>query len=298
MKQLLNMHTLLAALLFCGWSSCSLLEHEAAPVPAYVYVPYVNFETVNNGVIKQGDNSQKFADVWIFTKGKLLGDIGFPALIPVQASGPTQLEFDAGILKTGQDQMRTPYPFTERQTIVRSLTPNKVDTVIPTIRYLSNTAFPIVEDFESNGFQFTYRDNAPGDTIVRINDSRALVPGKNSGMVKMGVASQKFEIVSNEFTRDQLQPTAGSPVYMELDYQSNIPINIGMYVQTSQGVKVDTILETYPTDKWNKVYVSFDADIGVEAITSRFKFYIVLIKNAGDPEPQVILDNIKLIHFE
>jgi hypothetical protein len=301
-KRPFSIHSLLAGFILCAWTSCSLLETDPVTVPAYIYVPYANFLSINDGNEKQGDSIHNFQDVWIFEKGTLLGNIGYPALIPVQKSGPTELSFDAGIKNSGQDQERIPYPFTERQVFVRELTPNKVDTFIPTFKYLPNTAFPVMEGFESNGFQFTYYNNAPGDTIIRINDSRAFIPGKNSGMVMMGASSSKFELNSSEFSAQTLQPAPGSAVYVEMDYRANVPIYLGMYIQLPNGnVSVVPIFETLPTSKWNKVYANYGPDIANQtssARTSRIKIYVVVLRRAGDPQPEVFLDNIKLVHFE
>ncbi len=289
------------SLILYTFSSCSLVETKSAIIPAFIYVPSLGFTTVNNGILTQGDSSNRFVDAWIYCNGNLVGNIGLPSLIPVQQSGPCQIAFDPGILKTGQDGMRIPYPFAERQIFYRTLTPNKIDTFYPRFKYLSSTVFSMIEGFESNGFQLTYNpNNAPGDTIIRVKDTSyntAIVLGKFSGKVVMAPQSLRFELNSNQFTKEKLQPYAGSSVYLELDYKCDVPINVGMYSLNPSGI-VQTIDEfsSNISPFWNRVYICLDQDITPTAAHTIFKISISVTNTTG-VAPNVYFDNIKLVNF-
>jgi hypothetical protein len=277
-----------------------MLETTPVTIPSYIYVPALGFST-RGKKDTQGDSSSKFVDVWIYEKGKLLGNIGLPALIPIQKSGLTELSFDAGVLKSGQDDQRIPNPFTDRQTFYRELTPNKIDTFTPVITYLTNAKFSIIEGFESNGFEFTSSvNNASGDTIqsvaVLTPPNSGIVLGNKMGKVIMAPSSLSFEIDSKEFTKEELQPSPSASVYLELDYKSETAINIGMYSQTTTGVvQVLPIFSTFPSTSWNKVYICLDQDISPANAGTRFKIAISISNNGASPE--VYIDNIKLVHF-
>jgi hypothetical protein len=292
---------------FATFSACTLLDPEPVTVPAYIYVPYVRFNTANDGT--QGDSSFQFVDVWMYEHGKLLGNIGFPALIPIQKSGMTELNFDGGIVKSGQDDQRIPYPFTQRYVVYKELTPNKIDTFIPVIKYLDNAKFSFVENFESNGFEFTYSTkNAPGDTIINEpvtdNNNPAIVLGKKSGKVVMNSSSATLEIDSKAYSKEELQPSPGSSVYLEIDYKSNIPIQIGMIAKIGSnnpyGIGGITANPTGADDnglrKWNKLYLCLDQDISPMSSGTQIAIAIRML-NYSYIVPDVYIDNIKLVHF-
>jgi hypothetical protein len=294
-------------------SSCSFLETTPVSIPAYVYVPYLRDSTLNNQVVNgtivnQGDSSNKYVDVWIYNNGKLLGNIGFPALIPVQSSGVSELEFDAGILKSGQDDTRIPYPFNARQVFYRSLQPNRIDTFYPVMQYLSNTRFSFIEGFESNGFQFNYNAyNNKGDTVRKILSSitydstskiRSISLGKYCGSIQIADSSSRFEMNSDWYNLADLQPATGAPVYLEIDYKSDMPIEIGMYVKDANGdASIKPQFTTNPTGVWNKVYICLDQDISPATPGSTFSIAVAINKGSGVHTQYIYIDNIKLVHF-
>ena len=307
-----NKHNLLyTSLLFLFvamvFSTCSLLETDPVKVPAYIYVPNIGFTTINDATLNQGEASSKFVDVWVYDNGNLLGNIGLPSLIPDTKNGSTELEFDAGIMKSGQDETRVPYPFIARVTFPNTqLIANRNDTFYPVFKYFPQTKFEIHENFETVGasLAFTYNsNNVVGDTVLKVKDSSMVIPsiklGKFSGKILMAASSQFFEILSDEFTKEKLQPTTGSPVYLELDYKSDVQINILMWSRdpsNNNNVTVLPQLITNPTDGWNKVYVCLDQDIISTNPGTVFKISFRILNNSGI-QPNIFIDNIKLVHF-
>lgn len=304
-KRFQNKFILLNLFILVLFSSCSLLETDPVKVPAYIYVPRLAFSTTNNSTTVEGEASSKFVDVWIYDSGNLLGNIGLPALIPDQKTGLTEIEFDAGIMKSGQDESRIPYPFIARQTFPNhQLSPNKTDTFYPVFKYMPQTKFEMNEGFEKlgAGVQFTYNsNNIAGDTILKVSDSTeinsTIKVGKYCGKIVMAPGSQFFEVLTNEFQKEILQPVIGTPVYLELDYKSDVPINIIMWSRDQNGsVSVLPQLTTNPTSSWNKVYVCLDQDIISATPGTAFKISFRIFKDIGY-QPNIFIDNIKLLHF-
>ncbi|MFI5222492.1 MAG: hypothetical protein ACHQK8_09215, partial [Bacteroidia bacterium] len=310
------------AILLSG-TSCTLLDTTPVMVPAYIYVPAIGFHTNKNSFKDEGDSSSKFVDIWIYSNGKSLGNIGVintnyyfkPALIPIQASGMTEIEFDAGIAKSGQSDTRIAYPFTERQVFMRNLTPNSVDTFYPVFNYLQSMmpSYSVIdknmdENFESGTSstgalrQFTTNAtyNTFGDTVLAIHDSSTVYPsirlGKFSGNIVMQPASQFFEMNSTvSFTKESLQPSVASPVYLELDYKSDVSILVGM--KATDANNVETFIPEFnsnPTTFWNKVYVCLDQDMNPTMTGTTFKMTIRIFKDAGT-SPNIWIDNVKLV---
>ncbi len=287
------------------FTSCSFLETTPVKIPAYIYVPKIGFSTLNNGQITQGDSSSKFIDVWIYDNGNLLGNIGLPAIIPDQKNGLSEIEFDAGIMKSGQDEDRIPYPFTQRVIYAnKKLLPNVTDTFYPDFKYLPEVKFSINEGFEVAGtaMSFTYDtlNTTHGVSIVKVKDSTNLIPsirlGKYSGKIDMPPSSQ-IRILSSEFFKETLDPTIGSPVYLEIDYKSNLNISIEMW-SFDQNANLNRIPEliTNPTTNWNKVYVCLDQDIIGTKSGTLFQLTLSIYNNT-DVQQATFIDNIKLIHF-
>jgi hypothetical protein len=287
------------------FSSCSFLDTTPVKIPSYISVPKIGFSTSNYGSIVQGDSSSKFVDVWIYDNGSLLGNIGLPAIIPDQKTGLTEIEFDAGIMKSGQDEDRIPYPFISRITYPNTrLSPNVIDTFYPEFKYLPSTKFSINEGFEILGssLAFTYDtlNNSSGGKIIKVKDSTNLTPsiilGKYSGEIILQPNAQ-FRMLSSEFLKEILMPTLGSPIYLELDYKSDLQIAIEMWSFDQNG-NLNRIPElvTNPTTNWNKVYVCLDQDIVSTNPGTLFQVTISVYNNTAVPQ-NTFLDNIKLVHF-
>jgi len=289
-----------SAILISVLQSCTLLETTPVKVPAYIYVPYLRFKTLPG----QGDSSFKFPDVWIYDKGILLGNIGLPALIPIQESGMSEIDFDGGILSDGADYSRMANPFTKQAKIYHTLIPGKIDTCYPIIEYLSNTKFSIIEGFESPGFAFSYdTHNTPGDTIIRVHDSlpsnSSIYLGKSCGNIQMAASSQRFQITSSAFLKDSLEPVNGFPVYLEMDFKTDISIDVGMYITDLSGnsTTIQPEISLYPTsNSWNKVYVQLDQDIARYNAATSFTI-VIAVNNLSGNKPNIYIDNIKLVHF-
>lgn len=276
-------------LIFCG--QCKVADQQVM-VPGYVYIPYYKVATNADG--SQGDSTSKVVDAWIYNNGSLEGAPGFPALLPIQKSGPTTIGVDAGILKTGQALERMPYPLFSRQNFSVNLAPNEVDTVIPVFKYSPSCTFKLIEDFDGNGFRFSYRLKLPGDTVIPITGDSAINPVKKSGLVKLTTQTDLFSIETTDwFTLEGF----GIPSFIEIDYNSEVMLYIGVYCKDGKSGNINAIpmLNAYPTNGWNKAYIDLTGEVSNKPEGSQYKIYINIQKTPGGPSPKILLDNIKLI---
>jgi hypothetical protein len=276
-------------------SSCSLIENEAAPIPAYIYISSYNFVTdTTPGDNYQGANSEGFNDMWIFRDGLLSGGIGLPAFIPVQKLGNSEITIDAGISRSGQNNERIPYPLMQSYREVRNLQAGKVDTIVPQFRYLPNVEFKFIEDYKVlRSFKINPLYYQPGDTITLVNDERAWRKGDNCGKIQMAAGNSRFQLINiDDF---ELNPR-GAPVYFEIDYKSNLPIDIGYYIDDPRtGVSGATsVIQTFPNTTWRKIYINLTDELASKNLGSRYIFYIGIFNRDGIV-PEVYIDNVKLV---
>lgn len=286
-----NSFVFISSLLLLG--SCSMVGEDAVTVPAYIYIPGYTFTTDS---LNEGSNYNKFTDMWISDDGKLVGAIGLPSLLPIQKQGLTKVRVDAGIILTGQDNQRAPYPFIQSYVETRDLKPGVIDTVIPKFEYLPNIDAKFIEDYDRVGRAFKIYEGyyAPGDTIIPDNGDKALRPGSFSGRIELAPSHQTMLLITNveyELT------SGGPPVYLEIDYNSNLPLDIGYYhrdPKTTEGAKLESVIQTFPSTGWKKLYINLTNEVAPRASDTKYMIYIGIF-NQDNIVPSIYIDNVKLL---
>jgi hypothetical protein len=287
-----------AALMLAG--SCGLVNEDEVVVPAYISIP--SFTFVTNADNSQGANSQAFNDMWITNGGILLGSLGTPSLLPVQKSGFTDIGVDAGISNTGQDNSRLAYPFIETFIQTKDLKPGMIDTIRPVFRYSAGTGFKFIEDFDrvTRTFQF---NTIPGlydstDTLVAVTDQHAWRPNTADHSIKIQIPATQD--VAQLITKEEYELFgAGAPAFIEIDYKSNLPLDIGYYyIEPGSAASLSqTVVLTYPSETWKKLYVDLTGEISSRRAGTKYIIYIG-VQNLSHLEPQIYIDNVKLVHFK
>jgi hypothetical protein len=277
-------------------SSCGLVNEEEVIVPAYISVPSFTFET--NPDNSQGANSQAFNDMWISDGGIVLGAIGTPALFPIQKHGATEVKIDAGISNTGQNNSRLIYPFVASYVQVKDLKPGVIDTIKPVFKYLSGTGFKFIEDFDriTRTFEFNPLYYKPGDTILPVNDKNSWRPGNFCGKVEMTPDQDLIQLITKE---EYTLQGSGSPAFIEIDYKSNLALDIGYYyIDPITGKSSNnSVIGTYPNTEWKKLYVDLTGEITSRRAGTKYIIYIA-VYNPDKIETSIYIDNIKLVYFK
>lgn len=286
-----NTFSLIIAAIFTSlFSQCKVFDNEVI-VPSYVYIPGYKFETALDG--SQGDSTSKIVDAWVYENGSVVGSFGLPALIPIQKKGPIEIGVDAGILKTGQDYERMPNPLLTRSYFTIDAQPEKIDTIVPVFKYVPRAKFKFIEDFDRVGLRFTKFFTMPGDTIIYINSGdSARTQGKNSGMILLTDSTDYFRLIT---TDAYILTGLDLPSVLELDYNSDVILYIGMFANLATGVKQIPLFNAFPTNGWNKVYINLTDEVTANPMNTEYKIYIDVYKSKGSPQPRIIIDNVKLI---
>jgi hypothetical protein len=296
----LNNKVVFGFLLSFSISSCGILGQDAVTVPAYISVPSYTFVT---DTLTQGYNSEAFNDMWISDGGILLGAVAKPALLPIQKIGPTLIRVDAGISNTGQDNSRKAYPMVDSYVQNKNLRPEVIDTIIPVFKYLTGAGFKFIEDFDRIGRALKINTDASfykeGDTIFAVNDQNSWRPNTNNycGKIEIAAGHNITQLITEEF---ELRG-ANSPTFMEIDYKSNIPLNIGYYIndpQTGPDGIANSVVLTYPNDTWRKLYIDFTGEISARKAGTTFVFFIGVYNQQNVLVPSVYIDNVKLVYLK
>ena len=286
---------LLLFLLFI--SACDIINPEEE-IPSFIQVN--EFQLVTNEML-EGSNTQQITDVWAFVNGDALGVFELPATIPVLESGMQNITLFAGIRVNGVRNTPLIYPLYDNYEASVDLVPEEVTLLTPTIEYISNNVFELLEDFESDNISLEARDNG---SIDRVTSSTPMLSGNGVGSISL--VGEATEITSIATFVD-LPTSGGIPVYLEMDYRTNVELEVGLVgfdISTINPIQA-TIFNVVlcPIDDWNKVYVDLQGLLE----QSQLDGYQLALRVSTDDtgcggtptdNPEILLDNIKLIRFQ
>ncbi len=269
-----------------GQSGCQLFDG-GGPGPMFLDVEDVLFRTGSN----QGAPSHNFRDVWVYADGKDLGVYEWPVSVPVLSDGTVvTMTFLAGIRNNGINSNPIQYPFIQLVERTLDFTPGENVQVIPEFEHFDEVRFVFIEDFEGNHI---FQSDVDGDPSTSIQKSSVALYGLFSGR---GVVSAEHPLL--EIGTATVYPTAevvGSPLYLELDYKTDVPVEIGYNGLVTNLLTKDYVVGLVPQENWNKVYIELTGAIG----SSIFDGYQIIIRatHQGGGEAEIFVDNLKLIHF-
>lgn len=277
---------LLSAALILG--SCDDFEGDQK-VAAYIRIDSIAFEAG----FGQGSSSHKITDAWVYIDGELIGAFPLPATLPVLKNGKHELMIKAGIKLNGIASTRVNYPFYAPyyQDIV--LTEDSITHVYPEVTYYSTTKFPWIESFESGGVSLAKTTDS--DTLMlKTNDPADVFEGNYSGVIYLDDSATMFEAATISAYN---LPTSGKAVFLELDYQINNPITIGVIGQGGGQIIQTPVMYIYENTTWNKMYINLTPTVMDMGNSTEFKIFIGAVKLDGVSHPKMMLDNLKLLHF-
>ena len=269
--------------------SCKVFNPEEI-IPSYIYIDDIVVKTTSN----QGTTSDNLIDAWVYVDGNLIGTFELPSKIPIHAEGNYKLQVFAGIKKSGLTNVRVQHEFFNSfDTTINSL-PNKLDTITPKVTYES-TATIWIEDFEDPGIKFTALPYS--DTVIEITAvSSEVFEGNGSGKIEFDASDLIFESRTNETSFNSF-PRGGRPVYMELNYNSNEVLTIGIYHNNiSTGLAKEEYINLFPTGGvWKKTYLVLTDVVSPQTRATEFEIYLEVEKNKSS-SPLVFIDNLKVMY--
>ena len=266
--------------------SCSKDKIEAK-VPAYISVPSI---TLTTDYASQGSASSKITDAWVYVNDDLVGVYELPAKFPVLKEGNVNVKVFAGIRDNGISASRVRYLMYDPHVEQVSLIPGETVEITADVLYKTGAKFTWLEDFDGASTSFLYTTGR--DTIFN-KQSTILKEGQFSGQVYLEDEMDFFEATSVAFNSLPI----GGTIYLEMDFKTNESIKIGVYLEDEQFAH----MTLNPTEDWKKIYINLKEVMTSKTNPSEVKIFIGLKEEGGTvfqtSNPQVYVDNIKLVHF-
>ncbi|MBL4649029.1 MAG: hypothetical protein JKY03_04805 [Aureispira sp.] len=265
--------------------------------PAYVYIENVFFEA--DTMLGEGSSSSNITDVWVSVDGQQLGANTMPALFPVilDDNFPTNsVRISAGIKDNGITNTRTIYPFYDSYIETIDLEAGRIDTFRPTLHYPANANVILVEDFE-NPNQPIFTDDKDGnpntEMVAQMDD---VFEGNYSGSVVLDSANLDCTVATS-VRYYNLRGLSATAVYLEMDFKTNTTFHVGIIAHYGSS-DTETLYKggVNPSTSWKKIYFNLTADVYGSNATE-YSVIIRALKDVDVADPQIYVDNIKLVHF-
>ncbi len=276
-------------LLFTVYSLLFASCNPPEDIPSYIRVQSYTFKDSTG----QGSSSSKVTHIWVNVENDDRGAYQIPVSVPVLTKGWHTVSLQAAVKENGISANILPYPFYTVSKKLTNLVPGQLDTIIPAFKYLSNT---LIEwgsgNFEgSSAVLNTTAINSAYTHTTKNKDS--VFEGTASYEVDMSTGHDTFDIQSN-YT---FNPTAkGTPVWMEMDYKTDVPMDIGLIILNGSTNPRDLVCGVNPIGHWNKIYVNLGPTLQYYYPTTIFKIYFQAINTNGGTA-HILLDNLKILHF-
>jgi hypothetical protein len=279
-------------------SSCQKFEGDQT-IPAYISVD--TFILANNSFLELGITSHKITDVWVYVDDQIIGAFELPVeRIPVLAEGKHKLTLVPGIKYNGMSGTRGPYPFMQPDIDTGFIF--VVDSIIkvqPVVKYYNSTYAAWMEDFddESNSLQ----PSVDSDTsLYFLNyDTAHVLYGNASGIGYLDPGHLVLEVASyNEEVAGIKLPTTSAPVFLEMQYNIDIPLTVGLFIiETGVQIIRHPIVVLNPTDgQWKKVYVNMTPTVSDYGSQADYFNVFFRAENINSLNSTVIkIDNLKLL---
>jgi hypothetical protein len=270
---------ILFGLLFCF--SCNKDKFKA-PESSFLVINPVKLKTIAG----QGENSHNITDIWYYVNGKFKGVFPVGNVMPIVASGNTEITLFAGIKNNGISATRLPYSLFSSITINKDIEAGKTYTLSPEFQYNSSAFFYYADDFESTGSSFM----AGGDSLYVITSDPSKTYGGIGKSVYMAMNDAKPTANMIQSTPYFL-PGGGAIVYLELNYKCNQPFDVGVL---GSGSVERTAVTVNESDEWNKIYIQLTNVVSTQPVYPNYQVFIRATKSVDNP--QIYIDNVKLIY--
>lgn len=264
--------------------------------PAYVRVE--NIQLVVDP--SNGAGTSNITDAWISVDGQSLGASTLPVMLPVildENFTTNSIRISAGIKNNGITNSRAIYPMYEPYVVTTDLEPGEIFIVNPIFTYDPQAVVRIVEDFETPA-QPVLTDDLDGNPNTEVvTETVDVRSGNYSGRIMLDSNDLECTVASS-VRYANLIGIGSTPVYLEMDYKTNVPIQVGLRAHYSSG-NSEAIYKGGVNDSkgvWRKIYFEFTAEVfGTNA--AEYSVLFRAISPLGTENPEILIDNIKLVHF-
>ena len=263
-------------------------KKDEVAIPTYFQINEIGFNDNINGET----STSKISDVWFYVNDQKQGIYEMPCTFPVIGDGTNNIKIFSGIKVNGISASRDIYPFYESYDTTLNFISDSILSLVPTTKYKQNLNF-YSEDFDGLGNNFDISINSDTNFISPFpTDS---VYGQLSNVGKVILQNPFLNFEATTFEIDDF-PSAGRPVYIELDYKNNSTFIIGAYVNFSQSVIKKSIIAINPSEDWNKIYVNLTPTINESIGAQSLKVFISMLRPESMNSAELSIDNFKIIY--
>jgi len=260
-------------------------EKLKSPTASFIYVghPTVNVTSTS----AQGTSDHKITETWVYVNGQYIGAFPLGGVVPIVATGNTDIALYGGIKNNGIAATRVPYAMYAGYEFSQNFEPGKTYTINPVYNYISGAQFHLLENFEGSGVLFS----SVGDSAFSLTtDPSKVYEGLKS--LQMGMSDAKPIAAMKTSGHIYTFPQSSTTIYMELNYKCNQPIAVTMLAGDTEERSIITLNKT---DGWNKIYIQLSESVYTQPTYSYYDLIIKATKEVANPE--IYIDNIKLISF-
>lgn len=274
----------LIIVLIIGVNSCALFESNDE-VPMFIEVNSVQLETKTG----EGTNRHAIRDIWPSVDGQTIGVFEMPISFPVLSEDDeVRMIYQAGIKRVGFAEDHTIYPFFDTIDVSRAYGSNNIIVEDLIFKYKDDVRFRFIEAFDAQHVFVRAIDDDDDTNMIIKNDDCA---EGSCGVIELTPENPEFAAATSDAYD---VPTNGGPVYLELEYKTEVNLSIGL-----QAIVNGTDFEQYfltlpPNDTWRKVYI----DLAPTLQLSQLEAYRIVLGalSLEDSSVEVRVDNIKLLH--
>ena len=263
-------------------------QKDEVAIPTYFQINEIGFYDNINGET----STSKISDVWFYVNDQKQGIYEMPCIFPVIGDGTNNIKIFSGIKVNGISASRDIYPFYESYDTTINFISDSILSLLPTTKYKQNLNF-YSEDFDGLGNNFDISINSDTNFISPFPSDSVYGELSNIGKVVLQDPFLNFEATTFEI--DDF-PSAGSPIYIELDYKNNSTFIIGAYVNFSQSVIKKSIIAINPSEDWNKIYVNLTPTINESIGAQSLKVFLSMLRPESMNSAELSIDNFKIIY--
>jgi hypothetical protein len=271
----------------CLFLGCSKDLH--VQIPSYIQID--SYKTKVTGT--QGTSNQNFTDMLVYANGQTYGIYPLGAKIPVLTSGPTSFIIRGVVRMNGIDILRSDYEVMKGCDTVINVTPGQVTHVVPVFEYFSAAQFPWIDGLDGTGLDSCSGGNSCGTLVASYtghpDPATSYSPGYSGNCLALRPNDSLYASVQSKYAINL--PAGGVGVYMELNYQSNVIIQV--YISAPGGTQTDCG-GIYPSATWQKMYLNLTEQVSSLQSQTGYIIYFVATYD-GNPNDQALIDDIKIV---
>ena len=284
--------------LFALLASCNLLDPDE-PIPSYIKVKGVSLST---DYATEGTDSHNIFDLWFVHNGNIVATVPQPATVPILQEKGKEVSIYPGIKDNGTSTNRAIYPFLEPITVSIDFEPGKVyeytrDDIV--FKYKDNVKFLWLEDFESETMSLQ-PVISNGAAYNRTKEGSKVFEGEASLRIVMNQENNTMAVQSfDEFFGKDF--SLGSPVYLEINYKNEAPLQIGYLFRSPDNILQydDPFIYLRESEgEWRKTYINLTDNVTLLQNEASVKLYFASILASDVDRAEMLIDNIKLLTFE